>query len=66
MQIHLLLLAVEYCSLFHSSLTQQQSNKLGKIQKVCSKVIYGEDYTDYESALRLSGLQPLSEDLRGA
>ena len=46
---------------FHSSLTQQQSNKLEKIQKVCLKVIYGEDYTDYESAMRLSGLQTLSD-----
>ena len=53
---------VEYCSVaFHSSLTQQQSNKLEKIQKVCLKVIYGEDYTDYESAMRLSGLQTLSD-----
>ena len=53
---------VEYCSVaFHSSLTQKQSNKLEKIQKVCLKVIYGEDYTDYESAMRLSGLQTLSD-----
>ena len=53
---------VEYCSVaFHSSLTQQQSNKLEKNKKVCLKVIYGEDYTDYELALRLSGLQTLSD-----
>ena len=52
----------EYCSvLFHSSLTQQQSNKLEAIQKTCLKVIYGETYTDYETALQMSGLQTLSE-----
>ena len=52
----------EYCSvLFHSSLTQQQSNKLEAIQKTCLKVIYGETYTDYDTALEMSGLQTLSE-----
>ena len=35
----------EYCSvLFHSSLTQAQSNKLEKIQKTCLKVILGDEY----------------------
>ena len=52
----------EYCSVvFHSSLTQQQNNKLEKIQKTCLKVIYGDEYEDYESALAKSGLQKLSE-----
>ena len=52
----------EYCAvLFHSSLTQQQSNKLEAIQKTCLKVIYGESYTDYETALQTSGLEKLSE-----
>ena len=52
----------EYCAVvFHSSLTQQQSNKLEAIQKTCLKVIYGESYTDYETALQTSGLERLSE-----
>ena len=35
----------EYCSvLFHSSLTQAQSNKVEKIQKTCLKVILGDEY----------------------
>ena len=52
----------EYCAVsFHSSLTHQQSDKLEKIQKTCLKVIYGEEYTDYNTALSNSGLQRLSE-----
>ena len=48
----------EYCSVsFHASLTQEQSNKLEKIQKTCLKVILGEHYTDYTSALIKCGLQ---------
>ena len=52
----------EYCAVaFHSSLTQKQNNKLENIQKTCLKVIYGEDYLDYDSALVNSGLQKLSD-----
>ena len=52
----------EYCAVvFHSSLTQQQSKKLEGIQKTCLKIIYGDSYTDYETALKNSGLQTLAE-----
>ena len=52
----------EYCAVsFHSSLTNQQSEKLEKIQKTCLKVIYGDTYTDYDTALTQSGLIRLSE-----
>ena len=48
---------IEYCSVsFHSSLTQDQTNKLEKIQKTCLKVILGEDYEDYDSALKVCNL----------
>ena len=51
----------EYCAVsFHSSLRQQQSDKLERIQKTCLKVIMGDLYDDYQSALELSGLQTLS------
>ena len=51
----------EYCSVvFHSSLTQQESEKLERIQKFCLKIILGEEYTDYPSALILCGLQKLT------
>ena len=50
----------EYCSVaFHSRLTQEQSNKLERIQKICLKVILGEEYTSYDSALEMCGLQTL-------
>ena len=50
----------EYCSVaFHSRLTQEQSNKLERIQKTCLKVILGEEYISYDSALEMCGLQTL-------
>ena len=50
----------EYCSVvFHSSLTQQQSLKLEGIQKTCLKVILGDEYLDYETALKVCGLESL-------
>ena len=52
----------EYCAVsFHSTLTQEQTNKIEKIQKTCLKVILGDPYTDYESALISCGLKKLSE-----
>ena len=53
---------VEYCSvLFHSSLTQDQTNKLERIQNTCLKVILGEEYEDYKNALKISNLDTLSD-----
>ena len=52
----------EYCSVsFHSSLTQEQSRKLEGIQRTCVKVILGEDYVSYETALQRLGLESLEE-----
>ena len=52
----------EYCAVaFHSTLTQQQNDKLEKIQKTCLKVILGDNYIDYTVALEMCGLQTLSE-----
>ena len=52
----------EYCAVvFHSSLTQENSRKLEQIQKTCLKVILGEDYMDYESALSICGIQTLAD-----
>ena len=50
----------ECCSLaFLSTLTREQSQKLENIQKTCLKVILGDIYIDYFSALEISGLQTL-------
>ena len=52
----------EYCAVaFHSSLTQEDSRKLEQIQKTCLKVILGEDYVDYDSALRTCDIQTLAD-----
>ena len=52
----------EYCSVaFHSSLTQQQSDKLEKIQKTCLKLILGKMYVSYAAALEMCGLDSLSD-----
>ena len=51
---------VEYCSVaFHSSLTSENNDKLERIQKTCLKVILGDMYIDYPSALEMSGLDTL-------
>merc|ERR1712204_133396 len=52
----------EYCSVsFHSSLTKQQGDKIEKIQKTCLKIILGDAYEDYQSALDEFGLQTLAQ-----
>ena len=51
----------EYCAVaFHSSLTQEDSNKLEQIQKTCLKVILGDMYISYSAALEMCNLKPLS------
>ena len=50
----------EYCSVsFHSSLTLEQRNKLEGIQRTCLKVILGDEYSDYRTALEICGLDTL-------
>ena len=48
-------------AVFHSRLTVEQSYKLERIQKVCLRIILGDMYVDYESALEMCGLTLLSE-----
>ena len=55
----------EYCSVaFHSSLTIEQSKKLERIKKTCLKIVLGDMYLDYDSALEMCGLETLF-DRRG-
>ena len=44
---------------FHSSLTQEDVQNLERIQKTSLKVIFGNEYESYESALQKSGLETL-------
>ena len=51
---------LEYCStVWHSTLTVDQSNSIENVQKVCLKVILGKDYNRYEQALHTCGLEKL-------
>ena len=53
---------LEYCSvLWHSTLTEEQSHNIERVQKTCLKVILGSQYEDYQKALEQCGLQPLTE-----
>ena len=53
---------LEYCSVvWHSTLTVEQSKNLENVQKLCLKVILGENYTTYENALKDSCLDKLSQ-----
>ena len=52
----------EYCSVvFHSSLTNEQTFKIEQIQKICLKVILGEMYVSYSSALEMTNLTTLAD-----
>ena len=62
LQIYILFIRsrAEYASVcFHSSLTQEQTRKIENIQKTSLRIIYQEDYTDYESTCALAGLLTL-------
>ena len=50
----------EYCAVvFHPSLNQDEIRKLEMIQKTCLKVILGEMYISYTSAIEMCGLESL-------
>ena len=42
-------------------MTQEESDKLERIQKTCLRVILGDMYASYEAALKMTGLQTLSQ-----
>ena len=51
---------LEYCCVsWHSSLTISQADDIERVQRTSLKVILGESYTDYESALDLCSLERL-------
>ena len=47
------------CVVWHSSLTQEQAQKIENIQKTSLKIILGENYIDYPTALEWTGLKEL-------
>ena len=51
---------LEYCAVvWHSTLTVEQKNNIEIVQKLCLKIILGPEYSSYENALRLTGLESL-------
>ena len=46
---------------WHSTLTVDQDNQIENVQKLCLKVILGENYYHYDSALKLCNLEKLSK-----
>jgi hypothetical protein len=52
----------EYSSVvWHSSITEEESNNIERVQKIALRIILNEDYSDYASALEMSGLLTLRE-----
>jgi hypothetical protein len=49
---------------WHSSLTGEDSAKLERIQKTVLSIIFADQYRSYNSALRTTGVQKLSERRR--
>ena len=49
------------CVVWHSSITQEESTDLERVQKVCLKIILKNKYETYEQALETTGLESLSE-----
>jgi hypothetical protein len=53
---------LEYCCVvWHSSLIVENQTDIERVQKTCLKVILGEMYVSYHSALEMTGLKTLSE-----
>ena len=51
---------LEYCCvLWHSSLTQHQSNYIERVQKIALKIILGDEYHEYDQALEICGLESM-------
>ena len=45
---------LEYCSVvWHSTLTGEMTHDIENVQKVCLKVILGENYAGYDDAIEL-------------
>ena len=53
---------LEYsCMVWHSSITEEEITSIERVQKTALKMILRESYTDYPSALELTGLTTLRD-----
>ena len=46
---------------WHAALTEEEHNTIERVQKVALKIIFNQDYIDYENELKLSNLKTLME-----
>ena len=49
------------CTVWHSSLTQENSEDLERVQKSAMRIILGDNYTTYDNALEILMLAKLSD-----
>ena len=49
------------CVVWHSSLTQENSEDLERVQKCAARIIMGNEYKNYEDALQKISLDTLKE-----
>ena len=49
---------------WNSSLTNEDINEIERVQKTAMKIIFGENYTDYESSLEINQLNTLEDRRR--
>ena len=53
---------VEYaCVVWHSSISNEESNNIERVQKTALRIILKDDYENYRSALKLASLTTLKE-----
>ena len=53
---------VEYCCVvWHSSITVEESSSIERVQKTALRIILRDNYNDYSSALKLTGLDRLQD-----
>ena len=53
---------LEYCApAWNATLTESDKDEIERIQKTMLKIVHGDDYEDYESALQKSNLTTLEE-----
>ena len=57
--IYIRSLLEQSCVVWHISLTQEDSNKLERVQKVALRIILKDDYTSYDHAIERTKLETL-------
>ena len=59
--LYIRLVLEQSATVWHSSLTCEETRALERVQKVCLKIILKDRYVDYENALAITGLSNLDQ-----